>query len=199
VYLPNYDAKVNKVIIMDGGLALTDGFSVNYTTIGELAGTGAFLQTKDSVFPGLTINVMTNFTGTLDLNYMTVTFGKTERAGKANGGTATQEWYGELLVDPDAVFSVDAGFRLWAPRSVVLNGPMDFRVNETDWAEFVAGAGNGAQLLLLDNIGTNTVTRGDKFAVTINGTALDRNTFSAKVKNGQLFLAEKRGIVFTIK
>jgi len=168
-YLPRSDVEVGKVVLTDDGngdaLALTDGFSNANTTFSELAGTGTFSQSKASIVQGLTINALTDFTGTLSLNKMTVTFGTAKRRGQKyeDGGWVSDEsTAGKLFVDSDAVLSVPAGFRLWAPTAVVLDGPIDFRTDATDYRD----------MMLLDNVGT-TVTFGPNFAVSINGTSLN--------------------------
>ena len=70
----------------------------------------------------------------------------------------------KLFVDSDAVLSVPAGFRLWAPTAVVLDGPIDFKTD----------AANYKDLLLLDNLGSGVQQPfGANFAVSINGTPLN--------------------------
>ena len=130
----------------------------------HLAGTGTFSQSKASIVQGLTINALTDFTGTLSLNKMTVTFGTAKRRGQKyeNGGWGLDEsTAGKLFVDSDAVLSVPAGFLLWAPKAVVLDGPIDFKTDEANYKD----------LLLLDNLGLD-VQIGPNFAVSINGTLL---------------------------
>ena len=168
-YLPAADVEAGKVVLTDDGngtaLALNDGFSNANTTISELAGTGTFSQSKASIVQGLTINAMTDFTGTLSLNKMTVTFGTAKRRGQKyeNGGWGLDEsTAGKLFVDSDAVLSVPAGFLLWAPKAVVLDGPIDFKTDAVDYRN----------LELLDNVGTS-VTFGPNFAVSINGVSLN--------------------------
>ena len=168
-YLPASDVEAGKVVLTDDGngaaLALNDGYSNANTTFSELAGTGTFSQSKATIFQGLTINALTDFTGTLALNKMTVTFGTAKRIGQKyeNGGwVKDDDTASKLFVDPDAVLSVPAGFSLWAPAAVVLNGPIDFKTDATDFRD----------LLLLDNVGT-TVSFGPNFAVSINGTSLN--------------------------
>ena len=158
-----------KVVLSDVGgvpaLALSDGISHYSTELGELAGTGTLSQSKASIAQGLTINAMTDFTGTLALNKMTVTFGTAKRMGQKyenDGWVKDETTASKLFVDPDAVLSVPAGFRLWAPVAAVLNGPIDFKTEATDYRD----------LLLLDNVGTD-VTFGPSFAVSINGTSLN--------------------------
>ena len=158
-----------KVVLSDVGgvpaLALSDGISHYSTELGELAGTGTLSQSKASIAQGLTINAMTDFTGTLALNKMTVTFGTAKRMGQKyenDGWVKDEATASKLFVDPDAVLSVPAGFRLWAPVAAVLNGPIDFKTDATDYRD----------LLLLDNVGSD-VTFGPSFAVSINGTSLN--------------------------
>ena len=167
-YLPADDVEAGKVVLTDDGngaaLSLNDGFSNANTTFAELAGTGTFSQSKESIVQGLTINAMTDFTGTLSLNKMTVTFGTAKRRGQKyeNGGWGLDEsTAGKLFVDSDAVLSVPAGFLLWAPKAVVLDGPIDFKTDEANYKD----------LLLLDNLGSD-VQIGPNFAVSINGTRL---------------------------
>ena len=167
-YLPA-NVEAGKVVLTDDGngfaLALNDGYSNANTTFSELAGSGTLSQSKGTITQGLTINAMTDFTGTLSLNKMTVTFGTAKRIGQkqeSGGWVADETTAGKLFVDSDAVLSVSAGFRLWAPTAVVLDGPIDFKTDETDYNN----------LLLLDNVGT-AVTFGANFAVSINGTSLN--------------------------
>jgi len=167
-YLPASDVEVGKVVLTDDGngvaLALNNGFSSANTTFFELAGTGTFSQSKADIVQGVTINAMTDFTGTLSLNKMTVTFGTAKRRGQKyeNGGWVLDEsTAGKLFVDSDAVLSVPAGFALWAPTAVVLDGPIDFKTDEANYKD----------LLLLDNLGSD-VHFGPNFAVSINGTRL---------------------------
>ena len=168
-YLPASDVEVGKVVLTDDGngdaLALNDGFSNANTTFSELAGTGTFSQSKATIVQGLTINALTDFTGTLSLNKMTVTFGTAKRRGQKyeNGRWGPDEsTAGKLFVDSDAVLSVPAGFLLWAPTAVVLDGPIDFKTDAVDYRN----------LELLDNVGTS-VTFGPNFAVSINGVSLN--------------------------
>ena len=167
-YLPA-NVEAGKVVLTDDGngsaLALNDGYSNANTTFSELAGSGTLSQSKGAITQGLTINAMTDFTGTLSLNKMTVTFGTAKRIGQkqeSGGWVADETTAGKLFVDSDAVLSVSAGFRLWAPTAVVLDGPIDFKTDETDYNN----------LLLLDNVGT-AVTFGPNFAVSINDTSLN--------------------------
>lgn len=167
-YLPA-NVEAGKVVLTDDGngsaLALNDGYSNANTTFSELAGTGTFSQSKETIYQGLTINAMTDFTGTLSLNKMTVTFGTAKRIGQkqeSGGWVKDESTAGKLFVDADAVLSVPAGFRLWAPTAVVLDGPIDFTTD----------AANYKDLLLLDNVGT-AVTFGANFAVSINDTPLN--------------------------
>ena len=124
-YLPAATIK-SKVVLSDDGdtpaLRLSDGLSDYCTTLHELAGDGTFSQINAGISQGLTINAMTNFTGSLLLNKMTVTFGTTTRNRQTDGGTAQSK----LFIDPDAVLSVPAGFALWSPEAVVFNGPVNF-------------------------------------------------------------------------
>ena len=180
-----------KVVLTDIGttpaLALNNGYSDACTTIRELAGTGTFTQRNASISQGITINVMTNFTGTLALNKMTVTFG-TKTRSRATSDTS------KFFVDPDAVLSVPAGFRLWAPAAVVLDGPIDF---QTD------AATNYKDLVLLDNLGSGVQQPfGANFAVSINGTPLGDlpggTSYKLKLEDGQLVL-KRFGVAFRFR
>ena len=159
-YLPAVTVN-SKVVLSDDGdtpaLRLSDGLSDVCTTFRELAGDGTFAQIKDDISQGITINVMTNFTGKLLLNKMTVTFGTTTRNRQTDNWTAQSK----LFIDSDAILSVPAGFALWAPTAVVMDGPIDFKTDEANYKD----------LLLLDNLGSD-VQIGPNFAVSINGTRL---------------------------
>ena len=153
-----------KVVLTDDGethaLVINDDLSDNCTTFCELAGTGTFSQSKDTIYQGITINVITNFTGTLSLGKMTVTFGTEKRTRSSDKGSG-------LYIDPDANVSVPVGFSLWSPVNVVLNGPLDFTTNDP--------VSEG--MVLLDNMGSN-VKYGENFnrhtSVSINGTPLEQ-------------------------
>ena len=155
---------VKKLILSGAGMALTDGLSQNCIEIGELSGSGPLSQSKDSILQGIAINVMTNFTGTLSPNKMTVTFGSTKRCGQKNG---TGGWSRDpdtaekLFIDSDAVLSVRAPFSLWSPAAVVVDGPVNFTTDATDYTG----------LVLFTNAGTNG-SFGENAVIKINGTAI---------------------------
>ncbi len=169
-YLPA-NVEAGKVVLTGDGngvaLALNNGFSNANTTFFELAGTGTFSQSNTNIVQGLTINAMTDFTGTLALTNMTVTFGTAKRIGQkqeSGGWVKDETTASKLFVDSDAVLSVPAGFRLWAPPAVVLDGPIDFQTDE---------ATNYKDLVLLDNLGSGVQQPfGTNFVVSINGTPL---------------------------
>ena len=178
-----------KVVLTDNGdtpaLALSDGLSDACTTFGELAGTGTLVQKKTAISQGFTVNVMTNFTGTLALTNLTVTFGTTARTRQ------TEDAQSKLFIDSDAVFSVPAGFSFgWDPIAIVLDGPvMDFTTDATDYVG----------LVLLNNIGS--VAPGGRFAVTVNGAPLDANAYVARVRKaeGILTVLKRYGKVISIR
>lgn len=184
-YLAN-DKLADKLILSGNGMTLTDGISYYVSEIGELAGTGSFTQDKQGIFSGLTINVMTNFTGTISPNDMTVTFGTEKRAGR-NSGQGDTEYQKKLYIDSNAVLSVPAGFALWSPVAVEFNGTVNFTTDATDY--------NG--LVLFSNIGTRqTVHFGNNAVIKINGEEYDRSLYTVKIKNSNLMLVDRR--VFTI-
>ena len=201
-YLPSGLYKVGRVVLTDDGdtpaLQLNNGFSNQNMTFCELAGTGTFVQNNANIYQGLTINVMTNFTGTLSPNKMVVTFGTEQRTGSLGGaGSNPDDITYRLFVDPDAVFSVQAGFSLWGADNAELNGTMDFKVD----AGYENTIRENGKLVLLDNIvaAGGTIIRGPNFAITINGAPLNKEKFAYKLRNGQLYLVESRGIAFTLK
>ena len=148
------------LIVTGNGIQLTNGTSRYKSVIGELAGSGTFSQDNSAILQGITINVMTNFTGNLSLNKMTVTFGSSQRCGqKYDGGwVKDEETASKLFIDSDAVLSVPAGFALWSPVAVVFDGPVNFTTDATEL--------NG--LVLFENAGSN-VTFGSNASFTING------------------------------
>ena len=183
-YLPNTTID-SKVVLEDDGsnpaLRLSDGISPNCTTFRELAGAGTFTNINAGIYQGLTINVMTNFTGTLALNKMTVTFGTTIRAGR-NSDQSDTEYKSKLYIDSDAILSVPAGFVLWSPAAVVIDGPVDFMTTETILPD---------GFVLLSGMGTDvTITRNASF--TINGLPVEQ--FMCKVKVVGSTLQTKRTI-----
>ena len=175
------NVKAGKVVLTDDGdthaLALSDGLSDQCTTFTELAGTGTISQSNGGISQGLTINAMTNFTGTLLLNKMSVTFGTAQRT-RSSG----------LYIDPDAVLSVPAGFELWSPAAVVIDGPVDFTTSETDYDGLVLFANTGS-----------SVSYGEHAAFSINGMPLDTSKYALRRRNGQLLLRERQGKRITIR
>ena len=175
-----------KLVLTGAGMALTDGISSYVSKIGELAGSGTLSQSKAGILQGLTINVMTNFSGTLSLNKMTVTFGTETRAGRTSGNVDT-EYTSKLYIDADAKVSVSAGFALWSPVAVVFNGPVNFTTDETNY--------DG--LVLFSNVGSN-VTFGNNARVTINGA--DANSLGYKVVvSGTNIALLKKGAMFLFR
>ena len=183
-----------KVVLTDNSniyaLAINDGISRENTTFRELAGTGTFSQSKDTIFQGLTINVMTNFTGKLSPNKMPVTFGTTKRIGQKwddarQGWVTDEDTASKLFIDPDAVLSVPAGFELWSPVAVEFNGTVNFTTDETDYNE----------LVLFRNIGTD-VPFGNNAVIKINGEEYDKSLYFIRIKNSNLVLCKRH--IFTI-
>ena len=176
-----------KLVLTGAGMALTDGISPFVSTIGELAGSGTLSQGKAGIFQGLTINVMTNFTGSLLLNKMTVTFGTATRAGRTDGNAADTEYKSKLYIDSDANVSIRAGFELWSPAAVEFNGPVNFTTDETNY--------DG--LVLFSNVGSN-VAFGNNARVTINGA--DANSLGYKVVvSGTNIALLKKGSMFLFR
>ena len=176
----------DKLILSGNGMTLTDGSSYYVSEIGELAGTGNFSQNKSGLYQGLTINVMTNFTGTLSPKDMTVTFGTGKRAGRDSSQHDT-EFKQKLYIDPDAVLSVPAGFELWSTEAVMFNGTVNFTTDETGYEE----------LVLFQNIGRGrNVTFGDNAVIKINGKEYDKSLYFIRIKNSNLVLCKRH--IFTI-
>ena len=142
--------------------------------IAELSGTGAFSQSNASIYQGVTINVMTNFTGALSLYYMTVTFGTQRRVGYTDDSS-------KLFIDPDAVLSVPAGFALWSPYGFVFNGPVNFTTDELPIPQ---------TLVLFRNVGTD-VTLGTNMRIKINGVDVDEASYRVKVVGTDIVLRRK--------
>ena len=162
-YLP--ETTINsKVVLSDDGdtpaLRLSDGLSDACTTLRELAGDGTLSQINDGISQGLTINAMTNFTGKLLLNKMTVTFGTATRNRQTYDGNAKSK----LFIDSDAVLSVPAGFALWSPAAVVFDGPVNFTTDT--YPQIIP---------LFTNIGTAAnFSFGDKAVISLNGVEVYR-------------------------
>ena len=176
----------DKLILSGNGMTLTDGSSYYVSEIGELAGTGNFSQNKSGLYQGLTINVMTNFTGTLSPNEMTVTFGTGKRAGRDSSQHDT-EFKKKLYIDPDAVLSVPAGFELWSTEAVMFNGTVNFTTDKTGYEE----------LVLFQNIGRGgNVTFGNNAVIKINGKEYDKSLYFIRIKNSNLVLCKRH--IFTI-
>ena len=186
-YLPNSNVTVGRVVLVDAdgvpALRLTDGFSDYFTTFRELAGSGTIAQAKSAISQGLTVNVMTNFTGTLSLNNMSVTFG-TEGRTRSSG----------IYIDADAVLSVPSGFSLGSPPVVVFNGPVNFTTDaHTQTLPLFTGIGAG-------------FSWGDAAVIKVNGVEVWRKTgagadtarYVAKVVGTSLVLKRKH-LAFTFR
>lgn len=158
------------------GLSLNDGYSNRNTVIGELSGGGTLRQTNNNISQGLTINVMTNFTGHLELDRMTVTFGTARRTGRDEGHWQHDD-EAKAFIDTNAVLSVNAPFTLWNPVELVFDGPVNFNV-EGDLVD---------RQVLFANPGQK-VTFGDHASFTINGQALDPAKYRMGLKNGNIVL-----------
>ena len=156
-YFPSSDVTVGRVVLVDAdgvpALRLTDGYSDNFTTFSELAGSGTITQVKGTITQGLTINVMTNFTGTLSLNNMSVTFGTAGRT-RSSG----------IYIDSNAVLSVSSGFSLGTPPKVVFDGPVNFTTDA-----------HVQTLTLFTDIGTG-FSWGDNAVIKVNGVEVWRKT-----------------------
>ena len=178
-YLPQ--VTLGKVVLVDDGVApalrLSDGISDACTTFCELAGTGTLTNINAAVYQGLTFNVMTNFTGTLYPENMIVTFGTATRHGKTGGAGNNHNTMRRLYFDPDAKFSVPAGFTLWNPVEVVFNGPMNFTTDATDYSNLVLLNGIGPDKSKLTN---------EYFSVSINGVPLDTTAYRVRKSGGKL-------------
>ena len=183
-----------KLVLTDNGnkiaLALSSGYSASCAVIGELSGSGTMSKCSglDSS-PGITINVMTNFTGTLALTNMTVTLGTTNRAGRVEGHisdgyvTDTAD-RGKLFIDPDAKVSVPAGFALWEPlNGGVIDGHINFTTDEVDYDSLVLLKGAGKR---------SKVTFGSNARITINGEDYDRSAYMIRFVGPDMTLRKKR-------
>lgn len=179
-YLPAVTVN-GKVVLSDDGdtpaLRLSDGLSDACTTFRELAGDGTLSQINAGISQGLTINAMTNFSGTLSLNKMTVTFGTTARNRQTDEGNAKSK----LFIDPDAVLSVPVGFMLWSPAAVVFDGPVNFTTDEMPLPQ---------TLVLFKDVGTN-VTFGNNRRITVNGVDIDQLSYRVKVVGTNIVLKRK--------
>lgn len=180
-YLP--DTTIGRLLLTDSGdapaLRLSDGKSSTCTTIGELAGTGTFTNINAGIYQGLAINAITNFTGTLALGKMTVTFGTRRRAGQTSSLTSS-EYKSKLYIDSDAKVSLPAGFALWSPADVVIDGPVNFTTGEAGYDS----------LTLFSNVGS-TVTFSNGCAITVNGAAYNQAKYRLVVNNGNLILRKR--------
>ena len=189
---------LGRLVLKDNGgvraLALNNGYTDDCITIGELAGDGTFSKNDgDDISQGITINVMTNFTGTLALTNMTVTFGTTNRAGRAEGHSKDNEYKRMLFIDPDAVVSVPAGFELWNPEegivpegmySIIFNGTVNFTTDEADFEK----------LTLFKNVGTGQrkIYFGQNAVIKVNGEEYDRSVYIRKIIGSDLVLKKKK-------
>ena len=188
-YLPSGDATVGRVTLEDAGdvpaLSLNDGFSNGSTVFAEIAGTGTFTQSKAAILQGVTINVLTNFTGTLAFNKMTVTFGTARRKGQKLDGDGNwirdDDTASRLFIDPDADVALPAGFALWSPEKVVFNGTVRFTTADTS---------RPRQIVLLTDVGPE-FTFGDQARILLNGAEIDALNYSAKVVGTELILKRK--------
>ena len=158
------------------GLSLNNGSSGLNTVIGELSGGGTLRQTNNNISQGLTINVMTNFTGSLELDRMTVTFGTARRVGR-DSSLYQHDDEAKTFIDSNAVLSVNAPFTLWNPVELVFDGPVNFNV-EGDLVD---------RQVLFANPGQK-VTFKDHASFTVNGQALDPAKYRMGLKNGNIVL-----------
>lgn len=158
------------------GLSLNNGSSLLNTVIGELSGGGTLRQTNNNISQGLTINVMTNFTGSLELDRMTVTFGTARRTGRDERGYQHED-EAKAFIDTNAVLSVNAPFTLWNPVELVFDGPVNFNV-EGDLVD---------RQVLFANPGQK-VTFKEHASFTINGQTLDPAKYRMGLKNGNIVL-----------
>ena len=189
-YLAGNESFGRLLLADDGNIPafqLSDGLSNTNTTFRELAGSGTFAQIRAGILQGITINVMTNFTGTLAFNKMTVTFGTAKRAGRTSEQADT-EYKSKLYIDPDAVLSVPAPFALWSPEAVVFNGPANFTTDATE----LEG------LVLFSNVGQN-FSRGDHASITINGAAPDWSRYRARLVGTDYVLEKRPRCVITFR
>ena len=181
----------SRLILTDAGstpgLSLSDGYSDWNTVIGELSGGGTMRQTNNDISQGLTINVMTNFTGSLELDRMTVTFGTARRAGR-DALNYQHEDESKAFIDADAVMSVNAPFTLWGPKELVFDGPVNFNI-----------AGDLVDRQVLFANAGQTVTFGEHASFTVNGQALDPAKYRLGLKNGNVVLKFRGRSGFVIK
>ena len=192
VYMRGAVTNESKVVLVDAGgtpaLRLSDGISNVCTTFREIAGTGAFTNINANIKQGITVNVMTNFTGNFAPKYLTVTFGAAARKGQkldAQGNWITDNTtVDRIFIDPDAVLSVPAGFQLWAPTAVEFNGPVNFTTSTTNY--------DGLELFT--NVG-GTVNFGASAAFTINGQAVGGYKM---MKVGNKIVLKKKGAIIHI-
>ncbi len=194
-YLPSGNVTAGRIVLESSeaasALALTDGYSTGSAMIRELAGSGAFSQGNNSVYPGLTINVMTNFTGTFNPANMVVTFGTTRRAGNEGGAAYNAETMRRLYIDPDANVSVPAGFALWSPTKVFFNGPVNFTTDNP----------NAKNIILFSGIGSD-VQFDANAAIRINGTPVEFGAGSRRIlmiKDGNLVLQNRKNVIISIR
>lgn len=151
------DAVKSKVVLVDDGdipaLRLSNGNSGTSVTFHELAGTGTLIQNKSGIYQNFTINVMTNFTGTISPNSSWVTFGTQSRS-------PTYGVQRKLFIDLDAIMSVPAGFALWSPYSFEFNGTVNFTT-----------ASHPKTLVLFRNVGSDPgkITFGGNMRIKVNG------------------------------
>ena len=174
-----------KLVLTDAGIALTDGISYYISEIGELAGSGTLSQSKNGIFQGVTINVMTNFSGTLNFNEMTVTFGTKTRAGRDSSQNDT-EYKGKLYIDSDAVLSVPAGFALWSPAAVVIDGTVNFTTDQETYENLTLFTNMGSSISFLANS-----------RITVNGDEIDWTKHQKKIIGTSLVLMKKR--IFAVR
>lgn len=171
-----------KLVLTDGAtnaLSLTNGYSTSSATITELAGSGTLKQSNSGIRQGITINVMTNFTGTLSPYNMNVSFGTTDHSNSS----ATN-----LYIESDAVLSVPAGFALWAPTAIDFNGPVNFTTDETNFTE----------LVLFSNVGSN-LNMGENAVIKLNGETVSSDKYIVKVVGTNLILKPKGGMAIIIR
>ena len=116
---------------------------------------------------------------------MTVTFGTAKRSGR-DSNNADTDAQKKLFIDPDAVVSVPAGLRLWAPENgVVFNGPVNFTTSETDFS----------RLVLFANIGIRSKVEGSgnlQNLITVNGVVPDWTKYLLRFEKSNLVMKKRR-------
>ncbi len=176
-YFPDSNVTVGRVVLVGTNgpaLRVNNGYSDYFTTFRELAGSGTLTQVNNNISQGLTINVMTNFTGTLSLNNMSVTFGTAGRT-RSSG----------IYIDTNAVLSVSSGFSLGSPPAVVFDGSVNFTTDA-----------HAQTLTLFTNIGTG-FSWGDNAVIKVNGVELWRK--SGEGADAACYVAKLAGTNLVLK